>query len=198
MASADVRVVKVGGSLFAFDRLVPVLRDWLNCQSRAMNMLIAGAGELADFVRECSARFDLTDKVAHWMCIDLMSVSAGMLHQMLPESNLITDFHSLRSVAVSDAKLIVYDVHHFMHEIEPNLAGERLPQNWTVTSDSIAARVAGAIDAVELVLLKSTITPAASLTDDFFTIACQSVRNARVVNLRAPEFDELSIVAGGA
>jgi aspartokinase-like uncharacterized kinase len=48
-----------------------------------------------------------------------------------------------------------------LRQIEPKCAGTRLPANWSVTSDAIAARLAIVLAADDLVLLKSIVPPAA-------------------------------------
>ena len=50
-------------------------------------------------------------------------------------------------------------------------AADVLPHSWDVTSDSIAAFVAGALDAARLVLLKPTSSPAPDLVDPWFASA---------------------------
>ena len=52
---------------------------------------------------------------------------------------------------------LVFDVTGFMRQIEPRLQGSKLPYGWSVTSDSIAARVAAVLAAGELVLLKPAL-----------------------------------------
>jgi len=63
-----------------------------------------------------------------------------------------------------------------------------LPHAWSVTSDSIAARLAQAVAAGELVLLKSAAPPpdlgAADYVDEWFATAARDVPSVRIVNLR--------------
>jgi aspartokinase-like uncharacterized kinase len=85
---------------------------------------------------------------------------------------------------------------------EPRLPGTRLPANWDVTSDSIAARLAVALRAEELVLLKSTLPDAhleveelsqSGLVDTMFPRLCGELPAVRIVNLRADSRAEVLI-----
>jgi hypothetical protein len=78
------------------------------------------------------------------------------------------------------------------------LPGGPVPCDWTVTSDSIAARVARALSA-ELVLLKSVSLPPGTgiaravhsqYVDRCFLRAAVGLHRIRCVNLRQPEFPE--------
>jgi len=84
----------------------------------------------------------------------------------------------------------------------------QLPENWSVTSDSIAAALASEIGASNLVLLKSKDGPnsgrladatAVGYVDDYFETAIgdltqrQPNLTIRFVNLRSKEFDEQTL-----
>ena len=200
MKPPPVRVVKLGGSLLEFDALVPALRGWLAAQSPAISILIAGGGPLADFIRQADARFSLGETAAHWMCTGAMSVSAKLLAALLPETELIADYANLldsidarRAANEQPGRLIVFDPDPFLRNHESTLPGHCLPQSWSVTSDSIAARLARVIGANELVLLKSSDPPAhAALAsaaameyvDEFFPTAAREIPHVCLINLR--------------
>lgn len=88
---------------------------------------------------------------------------------------------------------IVLDIRDFLHSDEPSLPAPSLPRDWTTTSDSIAARLAEALTADELVLLKSTSPPAQSLADlaasgyvdRHFPVAAARLTALRFINLKA-------------
>ena len=67
-----------------------------------------------------------------------------------------------------------------------------LPDDWSVSSDSIAARAAGYLGAVELVLLKSTLADGdqPDYVDGYFAVAARGIPRVRFVNLRDPQFAE--------
>ena len=81
----------------------------------------------------------------------------------------------------------------WLAEREPRAGGQPLPLGWHVTSDSIAARLAEALGAEELVLLKSGLPTTGdptnwaqeSFVDGYFSIAAAGLPAIRVVNLRA-------------
>ncbi|MCY2986270.1 MAG: hypothetical protein NTY19_00115 [Planctomycetota bacterium] len=186
------RVVKVGGSLFACSELAPALRAWLAEQSPATNILLAGGGALADVVRDWDARFQLGQARAHWLCVEVLRVTARLLTDLLPECRLVTDFGELRGALQEplDGRAVVFCPAQFLREVEATLGLPPLPQTWDVTSDSLAARLAEALSARELVLLKSSDPPAAGLAgtdyvDEYFAEAARNIPTVRFVNLRA-------------
>jgi aspartokinase-like uncharacterized kinase len=190
-----VRVVKVGGSLFHWPLLPRALTNWLEVQPPAANVLIAGGGALADAIRQADASFHLGDERSHARCLEVMGVTARMLAELLKDrAPLVSDLGSIVS-APSSTSWFTLDVRRFMLQQEPQLQGERLPHTWDATSDSIAARVAVALTADELVLLKSCDPPgdyscaqlaASGIIDQCFPKVAEDFRGAiRLVNLRA-------------
>jgi len=187
-----VRVVKVGGSLFDFPRLALALRNWLAAQPPARNVLVAGGGKLADVIREADQRFSLGDETSHWLCIEALRVTARLLAALLPEAQLITVLAQLNTeLDQADAmRTMVFCPENFMQEVEHTWDGRSLPHTWSVTTDSIAARLAEVIQAEELVLLKSSEPPPETedmggYVDEYFPIAARNVGKIRFVNLQA-------------
>ena len=95
--------------------------------------------------------------------------------------------------------MLVFAVADFLRRVEPQLSGPSLPHAWSVTSDSIAARLASALEACELVLMKSrdavvglTAEEAAQagLVDEFFPVAAAGLPALRWVNLRSADGNE--------
>jgi len=156
VSRTPIRVVKVGGSLLDLPDLAGRLRRWLAAQSPAHHVLIAGGGALVEQVRQWHNRQPLGEAAAHWMCIDLMTVTAHMLYDRLPEIPLIED-DRLLCQRVGDRACTIFGIAPWMRQSEPNLPGYRLPRSWQVTSDSIAGRLAIVLGADELVLLKSSL-----------------------------------------
>ena len=186
-----LRVVKVGGSLLEWPHLPIALPLWLDAQPPGRNVLIAGGGQLADWLREADARFQLGQSVSHRLCLEALRVTAVLLAELLPESRLVTTFEALQALVHSpaDRAVGVFCPYRFMIEWEPARHPQPLPATWAVTSDSIAARLAEMIQADELVLLKSADPPPAGPTsggyvDDYFAAATQKLANIRYVNLR--------------
>jgi aspartokinase-like uncharacterized kinase len=188
-----VRVVKLGGSLFALPNVAATLGAWLQRQPQQHHVIITGGGMLADQVRQLDRQGGVTAERAHWMAIRAMSVLAWMLSQMDNCWSYLDDWHRLqcRLAARGQQQTIVFDPARFLREHEPALAGVRLPIGWQVTSDSIAARVAELLAADELVLLKHQLPPAADVqrasragyVDSFFPQTLHSRTTVRYVAL---------------
>ena len=189
----SLRVVKVGGSLFDWPDLPAELKRWLDQQS-GQSVLLAGGGELADAVRRADALYGWGEVRSHWLCIEAMGITAQMLARLLrsdqPVLNDLADIE--RRCAAARAGWCVFDVRQFLRDVEPGLVGRALPRGWSVTSDSIAARLVQALQADELVLLKSANPPphnnladlaAQGYLDAWFPQAAEGLA-VRCVNLR--------------
>lgn len=192
-ASLPLRVIKVGGSLLTWPSLPAALHSWLDAQSPACNILVCGGGPLAEAVREADRTFGLDERAAHWLAIEAMHVTARLLAAVLKNYPLCESCCQLTE-SIGDrtnAATIVFDVRSFLRDQDQNTS-QPLPQDWTVTSDSIAARLATVLKADELVLLKSADSPAGALdelsvagyVDDFFPRAAAALSRVRSVNLR--------------
>lgn len=171
----ELRVVKVGGSLFTQPRLNARIAGWLARQSPAVNVLIAGGGELADVIRRWDGLHALGEEASHWLCIRALGISANVLATQLPGAHLCespTELHH-RIGAARDAgtdAVIVFGLETFLSNEEPALAPSPVPHRWSVTTDSLAARVAEIIQADELVLLKS-VPPPEQIKDNWEALA---------------------------
>ena len=97
------------------------------------------------------------------------------------------------AAGVDPNQAILFDPCKFLKEQEPHLPGTHLPSDWSVTSDSISARIAEVLQADELVLLKSadpsarswSNLAAAGYVDWFFRAFDGSGFQTRVINLRS-------------
>jgi len=151
-------VVKVGGSLFDNPQLGPNLRAWLAAQGWILEpkspdlperpvLLIPGGGDFAEAVRKLDRIHGLRKQAAHRIALQSLTVSAQFLHHLLPEAQLVSDL-SLDLAGVNILQSFA-DV--------PEL--DKLPESWSVTSDSLAAHVARIVNADRLILLKSVPVP---------------------------------------
>ena len=191
MSGIPIRVVKVGGSLFGFPGFVGAWNGWLAEQPPAVNVLIAGGGKLADVIREADAAWGLGDEAAHWLCVDVTGISARLLAAMLPDCRWEAAWDGLLPLldGGGGGQPIIFSPVQFLREIEARLPPRPLPHSWSVTSDSIAARIAQVLSAGELVLLKSADPPGQTsdrppYVDDYFATAAQGLNHVRFVNLR--------------
>jgi aspartokinase-like uncharacterized kinase len=159
-----VIVVKVGGSLFDHAGFGPAIRHWLG-QFREPVMLVAGGGLCADAVRTYDRIHGLGEERSHWLALRAMAVMSEILGSLIGEMPNVTLFDACAFCKTDPL----------------------LPHAWSVTSDSIAARIAEHFAATRLILLKSVDRPTgmtwpeaskAGLVDEYFPNA--------VANLTCP------------
>jgi len=201
--SGDFRVIKLGGSLLDIDGLAARFRRWRAAQEPMRDVMIAGGGRLADVVRGAFRRHALGEEAAHWLCIRLLGVTAELAHRLLPESVLLCRLEELRD-GQDKGRVAIFESERFLRQEETRPGAARLPHTWDVTSDSIAARLAEALSARELVLLKSALPAAGSslasvaeagMVDRCFPQAAARLPQVRVVNFRAEDFPQVIIGA---
>jgi aspartokinase-like uncharacterized kinase len=157
--SGTTRVVKVGGSLFDLPDLGKRIETWLTTEPSARTIFIAGGGSLVDVIREWQVLQKLSEEHCHWLAISAMSLSAELLHRVLPSLKLCR--HPSDCVRRDSPSIL--DVRLFMEQ--DALGPGRLAQSFCATSDSIAAAIARHLEADELVLLKSTLPTTNEITD---------------------------------
>jgi len=140
-ARAVLTVVKVGGGLG--DDALPGLCAALGELGRRHRLLVVpGGGRFADAVRDADRRFGLRAETAHRMAILGMEQFGRLLGDLIPGAELCTDPTRTGSGRT--------------HVLLPaGLSLDALPASWQVTSDSIAAWVAGRAGAERLVLVKA-------------------------------------------
>jgi aspartokinase-like uncharacterized kinase len=143
-------VVKVGGAVLAADALAALAR----IPADGRTLLVPGGGPFADTVRRVDARLDIGDDAAHWAAILAMDQYAHVLAMRVPGATLVT-------APGSGVALPILAPYGWLRAIDP------LPHSWDVTSDSIAAWVAGAVGATRLLLVKP-VTEGPSLVDRYF------------------------------
>ncbi|HEY7309439.1 MAG TPA: hypothetical protein VH643_08790 [Gemmataceae bacterium] len=151
-------VVKVGGSLYEWPHLRKRLRSWLVAEwnSGFGVVLVPGGGRTADAVRELDRLHQLGEETSHWLALRALSLNAHFLASLLPFARVIEDVEDVEETWFA-GQTPVLDVHAFARADEGRAGC--LPASWSVTSDSLAARVALAAKSRCLVLLKSTTIP---------------------------------------
>ncbi|HMP05555.1 MAG TPA: hypothetical protein PJ982_04325 [Lacipirellulaceae bacterium] len=190
-----IRVVKVGGSLLDLPDLADRLSTWLAGQSPAHNVLLAGGGPLVEQVRAWNRQCSVDETAAHWMCVDLLTVTAHLLHAWLPDIPLVED-DRLLCQRVGDPGATIFGPAPWMRHAEPGLPGTWLPTSWETTSDSIAGRLAVALRADDFVLLKSDLPKrragrelsalaAVGYIDPILALMAPELPATRLVNLRS-------------
>src|SRR5579871_3029099 len=138
-------VVKLGGS-FAFS---PRLRDWIAaiavCAGRVV--VVPGGGPFADVVRIAQAPMGFDDRAAHRMGLLAMEQYACAIASLDERLSPADSLESIRH-GLANGKVPVW------LPVRMALAEASIPQSWDVTSDSLAAWLAGKIGAQRLVLVK--------------------------------------------
>lgn len=140
-------VIKLGGSLLGS----PELKGWLDVLARHGDgkiVIVPGGSIFADAVREAQRRSGIDDATAHRLAVMAMDQYGALLAGLNPA--LVT--------ASSELEMAERGWQHRAMVWLPSqmvLADERLPANWKVTSDSLAAWLAGRVGASHLVLVKS-------------------------------------------
>ena len=142
-----VTVIKVGGSLARSDAAARLLRAL--AERRISDLLIVpGGGEFADSVRTAQARQALSDAAAHHMALLAMHMLAIALADLAPAC-VLAEGPEQFDAAWRSGNTPVWLPASMV------LASADIPASWDVTSDSLAAWLAGQVDAKHLVLVKS-------------------------------------------
>ena len=143
--------MKVGGGVLkevdAFDGVLAVL----GAAARSRRLLIVpGGGPFADVVRDVDRRLGLPDTAAHWMAVLAMDQYAHLIAGKLGRAVIVAQAREIADAlgARPVGQVPVLAPYRWLRETDP------LPHSWDVTSDSIAAWVAGRVGAQRLVLVK--------------------------------------------
>lgn len=158
--TAGCTVVKVGGGLLQLNGGLAAAADAIGRAWRdgAPLVVMGGGGPWADAVRATDARFGHGDDAAHWMAIHAMDQYAHWLVTHWPEAVLVGSPYEA-GAALDSGRLPVLAPARWLRDTDT------LPHAWSVTSDAIAAWIAGALDARRLVLLKPVPGDADTLGD---------------------------------
>jgi len=160
-ASGPPTVIKVGGGLSAVPgALATVTAALAALGGRYRLLLVPGGGPFADAVRAFDARDRLSADAAHWMAMLAMDQYAHVLADRIPGAVLV-DAPGALGAALGPAGVAVLAPYRWLRAADP------LPHGWDHTSDSVAAFVAGAVDAAGLVLVKP-VSGGAALVDPCF------------------------------
>lgn len=154
---ASLLVLKLGGSLLESGRLTAVL-DLVAKRKRPV-IVVPGGGKFADQVREAQIANGFDDASAHRLALFAM-------HQM---ANVIASRSRHFAPAATKEEFGMAGVNGLVPVWLPSTmagADPAIPKSWEMTSDSLAAWLAGAVGAKDVALVKSClIDPAASLED---------------------------------
>jgi len=142
----EVIVVKLGGSHAFGAHLRAWVDELANCAGRVV--VVPGGGPFADCVREAQVRMGFDDVAAHHMAIAAMVQYGTALASLQPRLALAPSFRQI-------ARLLRQDKVPIWLPLPMVLASfVDVPRSWDVTSDSLAAWLAGRIGARHLMLIK--------------------------------------------
>ncbi|MEI5680929.1 MULTISPECIES: amino acid kinase family protein [unclassified Mesorhizobium] len=140
-------VVKLGGST-AFHA---EMREWVFALAAAEMplVIVPGGGPFADQVRDAQKQMRFSDRAAHFMAIlamDQMGLAIVEMHDRLVPARSFRDIEE----ALQRREIPVWLPSQMC------LSATEMPQSWDLTSDSLAAWLAGKIGAEALLLIKQT------------------------------------------
>ena len=137
-------VLKLGGAQARGGRLT----DWLDAVAAHAGriVLVPGGGPFADCVRQTQAQIGFDDEAAHDMAMMAMSQFGRALASLRPGFELAATEPALRAALARNITPI------WSPELMAREAG--LAPSWDLTSDSLAAWLAGRLGAARLVLVK--------------------------------------------
>jgi 5-(aminomethyl)-3-furanmethanol phosphate kinase len=140
-------VLKVGGSLAVEPEQLIALCGKLSMLAEKYGLVVVpGGGRFADVVRDSDKRFNLSSGVSHRMAVLGMDQFGMLLAQITPNSCATYLLDDARQLAATEAVPIFLPSRLLFRE-------DPLTNSWDVTSDSIAAYVAGRLQAAKLVLV---------------------------------------------
>jgi dihydroneopterin aldolase len=138
-------VIKLGGS-YAFSTH---LKDWIDAIALCAGRVVVapGGGPFADAVREVQPKMGLDDRAAHHMALLAMDqygcALASLERKLIPAASAT----AIRRVLL-EGGVPVWSATRMV------LGAEDIPWSWDVTSDSLAAWLAGRIGAKRVLLVK--------------------------------------------
>ncbi|ATW24050.1 hypothetical protein [Candidatus Formimonas warabiya] len=149
-------MIKLGGSLIHHENgeILRRLGSSISQLSTQVPFLIVpGGGPFADTVRRYGKQLHLSEETCHFMALTAMDQYAFLVKEFIPPS-ILTDLSSTPSLAdlpiTREPQILLCA--RFLSQI----SSDRLPRSWDVTSDSLAAYLAGQLNPSLLIILKST------------------------------------------
>ena len=132
--------MKLGGS----HATGPHIKDWLTAIAAEAGsiVIVPGGGPFADAVRTAQASIGYDDRAAHAMALMAMAQFGCALQSLNPALRLAASRSAILR-ALKERKVPVWSP-------EPMARAAALPETWDLTSDSLAAWLAGALGAGRL------------------------------------------------
>jgi 5-(aminomethyl)-3-furanmethanol phosphate kinase len=180
-------VVKIGGGLSAIPGALNLVCAAVGEAAKRYRLLIVpGGGPFADGVREFQTGIGVSEETAHWMALLAMDQYAYVLAERIRGCVLLEEPGLIPATLRAGNPVVLAPARWMRH-------ADVLPHGWDVTSDSIAAFVAGALDAKGLLLIKPSAQRAG--VDGYFESALPAGMPWQAVG--ADQMHELSAVLNG-
>jgi len=151
-------LLKVGGSLGRSTALRPLLQRIALLAHRRRLLVIPGGGAFADLVRDQMGRLRIDERTAHHMALLAMDQYGLLLSSLSRRSTGVDNLRAAELVAEAGRVPILLTASLIRRE-------PALERSFRLTSDSIAAFLAGRLKATHLVLLKSVRKPVERVRD---------------------------------
>jgi aspartokinase-like uncharacterized kinase len=157
MHSGETRrlaILKLGGSLAKGDRL----GQWLDAirGQRGRIVVVPGGGPFADVVRRMQGEIGFDEVAAHEMAMVAMGQFGRALQNLRPGFELAETARDIGAVLAA-GRTPIWSPRRMA-------LAAKLPASWDVTSDSLAAWLAGALRAERLILVKHATSAGAADT----------------------------------
>jgi aspartokinase-like uncharacterized kinase len=171
---SNMWVVKLGGSL----ALSAQLKRWLAVLAhygRGRLVIVPGGGLFADKVRELQPTIGFDDATAHQMGVLAMEQYGLMLAGI--QSGLVPAGTVAQIKYILHGKLVPIWMPSQMIKGDSSI-----PQNWSVTSDSLSAWLAERCQAQQLILVKSVVL------EDILALTASKLAQLGIVDSAFPSF----------
>ena len=145
MRADDIIVIKLGGSFVGSRHLAGWVDVLANFRGRAV--VVPGGGPFADAARQAQAKIGFKDAVAHHLALLAMEQFGQVLVSLSPSFCVADSGAAIRRIIRAGNVPVWSPVRMVLR------TSEILP-SWDITSDSLAAWLAGHIGAQQLVLVK--------------------------------------------
>jgi 5-(aminomethyl)-3-furanmethanol phosphate kinase len=145
MRDSGFSVVKLGGSHARSEHLAAWLDALAACGGHAV--IVAGGGPFADAVRATQPIMRFDDRVAHHMALLAMEQYALALASLRPSFTLAASIAAIRR-ALRERRVPIWS------PVAMVLRAREIPPSWDITSDSLAAWLAGRTGARQVLLVK--------------------------------------------
>ena len=170
-------LLKVGGSLGRSAALIPLLQRIALLARRRRLLVVPGGGVFADLVRGQMARQRIDERTAHHMALLAMDQYGLLLSSLSKRSTGVDNLRAAELVAEAGRVPILLTASLIRRE-------PALERSFRLTSDSIAAFLAGRLRTTHLILLKSVRKPAERIRD---RASAESLARRGVVDSLFPE-----------